>query len=139
VKEEVEPPSDGASPERQVDPLIAKWKCRALAFQEGYRDKSCEVTALEIQIMDLRAHGADKVTARQNESLRTKLLAACIERNELRQLASFLITNAEMIPDPRRQGAMDCYAVTLDDLEALRDACESMANPRATKADRIGQ
>src|SRR5688572_14123594 len=41
------------------------------------------------------------------------------KHNELRELASILITNAEMIPDPRREGATDCYAVTLDDLEAL--------------------
>lgn len=39
----------------------------------------------EIQIIDLRAHGIDKVTARQNESLKTKMLAACIERNEARE------------------------------------------------------
>lgn len=48
--------------------------------------------------------------------------ARCVERNELRELASILITNAEMIPDPRREGATDCYAVTLDDLEALEAA-----------------
>jgi hypothetical protein len=44
------------------------------------------------------------------------------------ELASILITNAELIPDPRpnRQGATDCYAVTLDDLEALRDALEAI-------------
>lgn len=62
-----------------------KWKRRVLAFQEGYRDKSLEVTTLMIQNMDLRAHGVDKVTARQNASLRTKLLATCIERNEARE------------------------------------------------------
>lgn len=71
-------------PRRELEEQIAKWKRRALAFQEGYRDKSFEVTALEIQIMDLKAHGVDKVTARQNESLKTKMLAACIERNEAR-------------------------------------------------------
>lgn len=65
--------------------VVAKQKRRALAFQEGYRDKSFEVTGLEIQLMDLRAHGVDKVTARQNASLRTKLLSACIERNEARE------------------------------------------------------
>lgn len=66
-----------------------QWKRRALAFQEGYKDKSFEVTALEIQIMDLRAHGADKVTARQNESLKTKLIAACIERSSVFVMARY--------------------------------------------------
>lgn len=64
-----------------------KWKRRALAFQQGYRDKAFEVTALEIQLLDCRAYGADKVTARNNESLRAKLLAACIERNEAKLVA----------------------------------------------------
>jgi hypothetical protein len=62
-----------------------KWQRRAKAFQEGYKDKSFEVTGLEIQKMDLLAHGADKVVVRQNESLRTKLLGVCVERNELRE------------------------------------------------------
>lgn len=61
-----------------------RWERRARAFQEGYREKAFEVTALEIQILDLKAHGVDKVTARINDSLKTKMLAACIERNELR-------------------------------------------------------
>ena len=72
-------------PYAELEAQIAKWKRRALAFQEGYRDKSFELTGMEIQIMDLQAHGADKVTARQNASLRTKLLAVCIERNEARE------------------------------------------------------
>jgi len=70
-----------------VNELAARaeqWKRRALAFQEGYRDKCFEVTALEIQVMDLQANGVDKVTRRQNESLRTKMMAACIDRNNLR-------------------------------------------------------
>ena len=71
-------------PRKEVEAQLEKWKRRALAFQEGYRDKAFEVTSLEIQLMDLRAHGTDKVTARQNASLRTKLLAASIERNEAR-------------------------------------------------------
>lgn len=70
---------------KELEAQLEKWKRRALAFQEGYREKSFEVTGLEIQLMDLRAHGADKVTARQNDSLRTKLLAACVERNEARE------------------------------------------------------
>ena len=86
-----------------------KWKRRALAFQEGYRDKSFEVTALEIQKMDLLAHGADKVVMRQNESLKTKLLAACIERNEARDEIKALRTlaNAAMrlVLDPDNQDA----------------------------------
>ena len=65
----------------------AQLQRRIKAFQEGYRDKAFEVTALEIQILDLKAHGVDKVTARQNESLKTKLLAACIERNEAKEVA----------------------------------------------------
>jgi hypothetical protein len=64
---------------------LEKWTRRALAFKEEYKDKAFEVTALEIQLMDLRAHGVDKVTARINESLKTKMLAACIERNEARE------------------------------------------------------
>lgn len=63
---------------------VAQWERRTKAFQEGYRDKSFEVTALEIQIMDLKANGVDKVTARNNESFKTKLLGVCVERNELR-------------------------------------------------------
>ncbi len=63
---------------------LEKWTRRALAFQEGYKDKAFEVTALEIQLLDLRAHGVDKVTARINDALKTKMLAACIERNEAR-------------------------------------------------------
>jgi uncharacterized protein involved in exopolysaccharide biosynthesis len=63
---------------------IAQLEGRVEAFQEGYKDKSFEVTALEIQNMDLRANGVDKVTARTNERLRTKLTTACIERNEAR-------------------------------------------------------
>lgn len=62
--------------------VAQKLRKRVKAFQEGYRDKSFEVTALEIQIMDLKAHGIDNVTARINESLKTKMLAVCIERNE---------------------------------------------------------
>lgn len=62
-----------------------RWERRARAFQDGYRDKSFEVTALEIQLMDLRAHGVDKVTARNNQSLKDKMLAVCVERNELRE------------------------------------------------------
>jgi hypothetical protein len=64
---------------------LDKWKGRAKAFHEGYLDKAFEVTALEIQKLDLQAHGVDKVTARVNESLKTKMLAACIERNEARE------------------------------------------------------
>lgn len=81
--------SDGRLFVRSVNksPASACARCEQLqrrvkAFQEGYRDKAFEVTMQEIQIMDLRAHGIDKVTARQNESLKTKMLAACIERNE---------------------------------------------------------
>lgn len=77
-------------PRRELEAQLAKWKRRALAFQEGYKEKSFEVTMQEIQIMDLRAHGADIVTARQNGSLRTKLLAACIERNEAREAVTAL-------------------------------------------------
>lgn len=56
---------------------LEKWKRRALAFQEGYRDKAFEVTALEIQLLcDLRAHGVDKVTARVNELKEALKLAA---------------------------------------------------------------
>lgn len=106
-------------PTETMEAQIAKWKRRALAFQKGYRDKSFEVTGLELTIMDLCAHGTNEVRERQNDALKTKLLAACTERNELRELAAILITNAELIPDPRRNGATDCYAVTLDDLDAL--------------------
>ena len=87
--------ADLAAP--QVD-QVEQWKRRAKAFQEGYRDKSCEVTGLEIQLMDLRAHGVDKVTARINESLRAKLLAACIERNEAKaELEKLRATNSSAV------------------------------------------
>lgn len=77
-------------PRREVEAQLEKWKRRALAFHEGYKDKSFEVTALEIQLMDLRAYGADKVTARQNESLRAKNHALAIERNEAKARCSEL-------------------------------------------------
>lgn len=76
--------------ENQIAAERDKWKRRALAFQEGYKDKSFEVTALEIQKMDLLAHGADKVVMRQNKSLKTKLLGVCVERNELKEEADAL-------------------------------------------------
>lgn len=90
-----------------IEAQLAKWKRRALAFQEGYRDKAFEVTALEIQLMDLRAHGVDKVTARINESLKTKMLAACIERNEAQEIVKALREAAmRFVLDPDNQ---DCY------------------------------
>lgn len=75
--------------------LLAKQKDRVSAFQQGYKDESFKVTALEIQLMDCRAYGADKVTARNNESLRAKLYAACIERNELRESHAALYEAAQ--------------------------------------------
>lgn len=69
-------------PRSEIESQLEKWKRRALAFQEGYKDKSFEVTALKLQLMDLRAYGADKVTARNNESLRMKLAGVRVERNE---------------------------------------------------------
>lgn len=66
---------------REVEAELDKWKRRAMLFQEAYKEASFENTGLHIQLMDLRAHGADQVTARQNQSLREKLTAACYERN----------------------------------------------------------
>ena len=80
-----------APTERELIARAERWKGRALAFQEGYRDKSFEITALEIQIIDLKANGVDKITRRQNESLKTKMLAACIDRNDLRDMLDRVI------------------------------------------------
>lgn len=39
---------------------------------------------------------------------------------------SILVANTELVPDPRPQwrGAVDCYVVNLDDLDAVRELCE---------------
>lgn len=47
------------------------------------------------------------------------------EDEGLFEAASTLVTNAVLIPDPRMDGATDCYAVTLDDYDALRAVLEN--------------
>lgn len=105
--------------------LAARWHKRALAFQEGYKDKSFEVTGLEIQLMDLRAHGADKVTARVNESLRTKLLAACIERNEIRASLDRILQCFRNGTYPHRD--------VIDEAEAVLESCDTVRRRRSEK------
>ncbi len=65
---------------------LGKWQRRARAFQEAYKEKSFEVFALDIQLLDVRAYGVDVVTARNNKALKDKLMTACVERNDLRRL-----------------------------------------------------
>lgn len=77
-----------------------KWKRRAKRFQRAYRDADFERLALEIQNLDLRAHGADQVTARNNESLRKKLLEVCGERNALRMKLAKQIAKAMFKDSP---------------------------------------
>lgn len=45
----------------------------------------------------------------------------------LRDAAAILLTNAQMIADPSRGGATDCYSVPLDDVEALSAALSLVA------------
>lgn len=41
---------------------------------------------------------------------------------ELLEVLRIIIANATVIADPRMEGATDCYAVPLDDIEAARSA-----------------
>ncbi len=59
------------------------WKRRALRFQEAYQDAQTTITAMRIQRMAWEADGnADAQLRRVVENTKTKMLAACIERNE---------------------------------------------------------
>lgn len=40
----------------------------------------------------------------------------------LRDAAEILVLGAQVVPDPRMGGTTDCYAVALDDKDALREA-----------------
>jgi hypothetical protein len=117
---------------------LGKWKRRALAFQEGYRDKAFEVTSLEIQLLDLRAHGVDKVTASVNDSLRTKLLATAIQRNELKEALKLAAPHvcSNLCPSVKRTGeewthVETCQAITA----ALDSGLESAKRPISTRKD----
>jgi hypothetical protein len=120
------------TPRRHLEAELEKWKRRALAFQEGYRDKAFEVTALELQLLDLRALGVDKVTARINESLRTKLLATAIQRNELKDALKLAAPHvcSYLCPSVKRTGeewthTETCQAITT----ALNSGLESAKRP----------
>src|ERR1041385_939100 len=71
---------------------------RVKIFQEGYRDKSFEVFALEIQILDIKATGYDARTERNFESMKRKCLVAIEERNEARAANAELVKFAEHAP-----------------------------------------
>lgn len=71
------------------------WERRAKAFQDGYRNSESENMALKIQKMQLEAEGADKVTAMQNEKLRVRHNAACIERNDAKEALRQAIAEIE--------------------------------------------
>jgi len=68
---------------------------RVKAFQEGYRDKSFEVTALEIQILDIKATGYNERLERNFEKMKRKCLVAIEERNEARAANTALAKFAE--------------------------------------------
>lgn len=116
-----------------------KWKRRAKAFQEGYKDKSSEAFALEIQKMDLLAHGADKVGLKQNESLRTKLLATSIERNQLRtQLATAEAERDRLLAEIKQPRCNDCNA-ELSDNWCAKCASRTFRSQLVTVIERIAQ
>lgn len=119
-------------PRRELEAQLEKWKRRALAFQEGYKEKAFEVTALELQLLDLRAYGADKVTARNNESLRTRLVAIAIERNELKDALQMAAPHvcSNLCPSVKRTGeewthTETCQAITA----ALESGLQSAQRP----------
>lgn len=41
-------------------------------------------------------------------------------KNKAEELLRIIVLNAELIPDPRMQGATDCYRVPCDDIEDAR-------------------
>lgn len=56
--------------------------------------------------------------------------AAMLERlNILTDAAQNIILNAEKVPDPRSDGATDCYLIPLEDLEALKNILMPDAEP----------
>jgi hypothetical protein len=68
----------------------------------------------ELRVLISSLFPATGVTS--DESLRVKSL------REMRDCINTLLTNAEVIPDPRMDNATDCYAVPLDDIEDLKRA-----------------
>lgn len=64
---------------------LAKWKRRAIRFREAYRNGQGEILGHQLREMTWEADGgADAVLRQRVHSAQTKMLAACIERNELR-------------------------------------------------------
>ncbi len=77
---------------------ITQLQQRVKTFQEGYRDKSFEVTALEIQILDIKATGYDARLERNFEKMKRRCLVAIEERNEARAANAELTKFAEHAP-----------------------------------------
>lgn len=57
-----------------------------------------------------------------------------IELTTLFESACNLVLNAQLAPDPRMDGATDCYLVTLDDYNALVNALEETGRFKAPGA-----
>lgn len=51
-------------------------------------------------------------------------------QKKLQEVLSVIVANAEVIRDPRMNGATDCYAVPLDDIEAAK---ELLAKPETAR------
>jgi len=52
---------------------------------------------------------------------------------KLYEVLSIIVTNAQMIPDPRMEGATDTYAVPLDDILAAQKLLD--ASPTTLRKD----
>lgn len=62
-----------------------KWKHRAKLFQEAYKEKDVESFALNLQKLQLESLGTAATLIKQRDSLKSKYLESCRERNALRQ------------------------------------------------------
>jgi len=102
---------------------------------EAFEDATCDAgnpdyhiskkRALAVYLEQLFCHPeTDHLQREEIARLRASEDFQYKEIAQLRKAASILITNAELIDDPRNDGATerDCYAVALNDLESLRAA-----------------
>ena len=122
--------TDGRQAGGQQNGLLDKWRKRARLFRDAHNAKEVEVMALEIQKLDLLAHGADKVSQMQAESLRGKLVAVVRERNAARAQRDALLdilhdaeetvlTVADLINDACEEGEGVLGSQTVDPLMRL--------------------
>ena len=58
--------------------------------------------------------------------------------SSLEEVAAIAVFNAEMIPDPRRGGQTDVYAVPLDDIEKLREVLRDRGRRASRKSSDYG-